>query len=88
MEHTRCTSLFALLEQIPLRYRGRPTSEPYMKRTSHGMILGEGGEKMSKIRGNVVNPNDIVAEYGADTMRLYIMFIGDFEKTAPCPPQL
>ena len=50
------------------------------KRTSHGMILGEGGEKMSKSRGNVVNPNDIVAQYGADTMRLHIMFIGDFEK--------
>ena len=52
------------------------------KRTSHGMILGEGGEKMSKSRGNVVNPNDVVAEYGADTMRTYIMFIGDFEKAA------
>ena len=57
-----------------------PTSEPYAKRTSHGMILGEGGEKMSKSRGNVVNPNDIVAQYGADTLRLHIMFIGDFEK--------
>ena len=57
-----------------------PTKEPYQKRTSHGMILGEGGEKMSKSRGNVVNPNDIVNEYGADTLRLYIMFIGDFEK--------
>ena len=56
------------------------TPEPYAKRTSHGMILGEGGEKMSKSRGNVVNPNDIVAQYGADTMRLHIMFIGDFEK--------
>ncbi len=56
------------------------TPEPYQKRTSHGMILGEGGEKMSKSRGNVVNPNDIVAQYGADTMRLHIMFIGDFEK--------
>ena len=59
-----------------------PTKEPYAKRTSHGMILGEGGEKMSKSRGNVVNPNDIVDQYGADTMRLYIMFIGDFEKAA------
>ena len=57
-----------------------PTSEPYAKRTSHGMILGEGGEKRSKSRGNVVNPNDIVAQYGADTLRLHIMFIGDFEK--------
>ncbi len=56
------------------------TPEPYHKRTSHGMILGEGGEKMSKSRGNVVNPNDIVEQYGADTMRLHIMFIGDFEK--------
>ncbi|MEA4955731.1 MAG: leucine--tRNA ligase [Pseudoflavonifractor sp.] len=59
-----------------------PTKEPYAKRTSHGMILGEGGEKMSKSRGNVVNPNDVVALYGADTMRMYIMFIGDFEKAA------
>lgn len=59
------------------------TPEPYAKRTSHGMILGENGEKMSKSRGNVVNPDDIVAEYGADTMRLYEMFIGDFEKSAP-----
>ena len=56
------------------------TAEPYAKRTSHGMILGEGGIKMSKSRGNVVNPNDIVDQYGADTMRMYIMFIGDFEK--------
>ena len=56
------------------------TPEPYAKRTSHGMILGEGGIKMSKSRGNVVNPNDIVDQYGADTMRMYIMFIGDFEK--------
>ena len=60
-----------------------PTPEPYAKRTSHGMILGENGEKMSKSRGNVVNPDDIVTEYGADTMRLYEMFIGDFEKAAP-----
>ena len=59
------------------------TPEPYMKRTSHEFILGEDGQKMSKSLGNVVNPNDIVNEYGADTMRLYIMFIGDFEKTAP-----
>lgn len=57
--------------------------EPYQKRTSHGMILGENGEKMSKSRGNVVNPDDIVKEYGADTLRLYEMFIGDFEKSAP-----
>ena len=60
-----------------------PTPEPYQKRTSHGMILGENGEKMSKSRGNVVNPDDIIKSYGADTMRLYEMFIGDFEKSAP-----
>ena len=60
-----------------------PTSEPYAKRTSHGMILGEDGQKMSKTRGNVVNPDDIIHVHGADTLRLYIMFIGDFEKTAP-----
>ena len=61
--------------------------EPYAKRTSHGMILGENGEKMSKSRGNVVNPDDIIRDYGADTMRLYEMFIGDFEKTAPWSPK-
>ena len=60
-----------------------PNPEPYSKRTSHGMILGENGEKMSKSRGNVVNPDDIVDTYGADTMRIYEMFIGDFEKAAP-----
>lgn len=59
------------------------TKEPYKKRTSHGMILGENGEKMSKSRGNVINPDDMVNEYGADTLRLYEMFIGDFEKSAP-----
>ena len=59
------------------------TKEPYAKRTSHGMILGENGEKMSKSRGNVVNPDDIIRDYGADTMRLYEMFIGDFEQSAP-----
>jgi len=57
--------------------------EPYKKRTAHGMILGENGEKMSKSRGNVVNPDEIIAEYGADTLRLFEMFIGDFEKSAP-----
>ena len=60
-----------------------PVKEPYRKRTSHGMILGENGEKMSKSRGNVVNPDEIVRDYGADTLRLYEMFIGDFEKAAP-----
>ena len=59
-----------------------PDKEPYAKRTSHGMILGEDGQKMSKARGNVVNPDDVVARHGADTMRTYEMFIGDFEKTA------
>ena len=61
--------------------------EPYAKRTSHGMILGENGEKMSKSKNNVVNPDDIINEYGADTMRLYEMFIGDFEKSAPWSSQ-
>ena len=60
--------------------------EPYMRRTSHGMILGEDGQKMSKSRGNVINPDEVVAQYGADTLRLYEMFIGDFEKTAPWSP--
>ncbi len=64
-----------------------PEKEPYLKRTSHGMILGENGEKMSKSRGNVVNPDDIINDYGADTMRLYEMFIGDFEQSAPWNPQ-
>ena len=59
-----------------------PTSEPYQKRTSHGMILGENGEKMSKSRGNVVNPDDIVMDYGADTLRTYEMFIGAFDLSA------
>lgn len=60
-----------------------PTKEPYLKRTSHGLIMGENNEKMSKSKGNVVNPDEIVNEFGADTMRLYEMFIGDFEKSAP-----
>ena len=60
--------------------------EPYKKRTAHGMILGENGEKMSKSRGNVINPDDVIAEFGADTLRLYEMFIGDFEKAAPWNP--
>ena len=59
------------------------TKEPYLKRTSHGLIMGENNEKMSKSKGNVVNPDEIVNEFGADTMRLYEMFIGDFEKSAP-----
>lgn len=60
-----------------------PTCEPYAKRTSHGMVLGSNSEKMSKSRGNVVNPDDVIQEYGADTLRLYEMFLGDFEKSAP-----
>ena len=81
MEHTTLHLLYSRFWHKFLYDIGVvPTKEPYAKRTSHGMILGEGGEKMSKSRGNVVNPNDIVAQYGADTMRTYIMFIGDFEK--------
>ena len=81
MEHTTLHLLYSRFWHKVLYDIGVvPTKEPYAKRTSHGMILGEGGEKMSKSRGNVVNPNDIVAQYGADTMRLHIMFIGDFEK--------
>ena len=83
MEHTTLHLLYSRFWHKFLYDIGVvPTKEPYKKRTSHGMILGEGGEKMSKSRGNVVNPNDIVDEYGADTMRTYIMFIGDFEKAA------
>ena len=84
MEHTTLHLLYSRFWHKFLYDIGVvPTKEPYAKRTSHGMILGENGEKMSKSRGNVVNPDDIVDEYGADTMRLYEMFIGDFEKAAP-----
>lgn len=84
MEHTTLHLLYSRFWHKFLYDIGVvPYSEPYRKRTSHGMILGENGEKMSKSRGNVVNPDDIVNEYGADTMRLYEMFIGDFEKSAP-----
>ena len=84
MEHTTLHLLYSRFWHKFLYDIGVvPTPEPYAKRTSHGMILGENGEKMSKSRGNVVNPDDIVNEYGADTMRLYEMFIGDFEKAAP-----
>ena len=83
MEHTTLHLLYSRFWHKFLYDIGVvPTKEPYHKRTSHGMILGEGGEKMSKSRGNVVNPNDIIEQYGADTMRTYIMFIGDFEKAA------
>ena len=84
MEHTTLHLLYSRFWHKFLYDVGVvPTSEPYRKRTSHGMILGENGEKMSKSRGNVVNPDEIVDKYGADTMRLYEMFIGDFEKAAP-----
>ncbi|MBQ0084180.1 MAG: leucine--tRNA ligase [Clostridiales bacterium] len=84
MEHTTLHLLYSRFWHKFLYDIGEvPTPEPYAKRTSHGMILGENGEKMSKSRGNVVNPDDIVRDYGADTMRLYEMFIGDFEKAAP-----
>ena len=83
MEHTTLHLLYSRFWHKFLYDIGVvPTAEPYRKRTSHGMILGEGGIKMSKSRGNVVNPNDVIAEFGADTMRTYIMFIGDFEKAA------
>ena len=88
MEHTTLHLLFCRFWHKFLYDIGVvPTKEPYAKRTSHGMILGENGEKMSKSRGNVVNPDEIVDTYGADTMRLYEMFIGDFEKAAPWSPK-
>ena len=84
MEHTTLHLLYSRFWHTFLYDIGQvPTAEPYAKRTSHGMILGENGEKMSKSRGNVVNPDDVVNEFGADTLRLYEMFIGDFEKAAP-----
>lgn len=84
MEHTTLHLLYSRFWHKFLYDIGMvPTKEPYSKRTSHGMILGENGEKMSKSRGNVVNPDDIVNDFGADTLRLYEMFIGDFEKAAP-----
>ncbi len=84
MEHTTLHLLYSRFWHKFLYDCGVvPTPEPYQKRTSHGMILGENNEKMSKSRGNVVNPDEIVDEHGADTLRLYEMFIGDFEKSAP-----
>ena len=83
MEHTTLHLLYSRFWHKFLFDKGVvPTSEPYQKRTSHGMILGENGEKMSKSRGNVVNPDDIVNEYGADTLRCYEMFIGAFDLSA------
>ncbi len=88
MEHTTLHLLYSRFWSNFLYDIGAVScAEPYAKRTSHGMILGENGEKMSKSRGNVVNPDDIVNDYGADTMRLYEMFIGDFEQSAPWNPQ-
>ena len=88
MEHTTLHLLYSRFWSKFLYDEGvLSCSEPYAKRTSHGMILGENGEKMSKSRGNVVNPDDIVRDFGADTMRLYEMFIGDFEQAAPWNPQ-
>ncbi len=88
MEHTTLHLLYSRFWHKFLYDIGVvPTKEPYAKRTSHGMILGENGEKMSKSRGNVVNPDEIVDIYGADTMRLYEMFVGDFEKAAPWSPK-
>ena len=84
MEHTTLHLLYSRFWYKFLYDIGiAPDPEPYKKRTSHGMILGENNEKMSKSRGNVVNPDDIVKEFGADTLRVYEMFIGDFEKPAP-----
>ena len=83
MEHTTLHLLYSRFWHKFLKDIGVVSaSEPYLKRTSHGMILGSNGEKMSKSRGNVVNPDEIIDQYGADTMRLYEMFIGDFEKSA------
>ena len=88
MEHTTLHLLYSRFwSKFLYDIKSLPYDEPYSKRTSHGMILGENGEKMSKSRGNVVNPDDIVNDYGADTMRLYEMFIGDFEQAAPWNPQ-
>lgn len=84
MEHTTLHLLYSRFWHKFLYDIGVvPTAEPYAKRTSHGMILGDNNEKMSKSRGNVVNPDDIVRDYGADTLRSYEMFIGDFEKSVP-----
>ncbi len=84
MEHTTLHLLYSRFWHKFLYDIGVvPTPEPYKKRTSHGMILGENNEKMSKSRGNVVNPDDIVEEFGADTLRMYEMFIGDFERSVP-----
>lgn len=83
MEHTTLHLLYSRFWNKFLYDCGLvPTSEPYMKRTSHGMVLGEGGEKMSKSRGNVINPDDVIKVYGADVFRIYEMFIGPFDQAA------
>ncbi len=88
MEHTTLHLLYSRFwNKFLADYGYVPTSEPYQKRTSHGMILGEGGEKMSKSKGNVVNPDDIVEQYGADTLRLYEMFMGPFDQAIPWDPK-
>ena len=84
MEHTTLHLLYSRFWHKFLYDIGVvPTPEPYMKRTSHGMVLGENGEKMSKSRGNVVNPDDYIKEYGADAFRMYIMFMGAFDQPIP-----
>ncbi len=84
MEHTTLHLLYSRFwNKFLYDIDAVPCKEPYLKRTSHGMILGEGSVKMSKSLGNVVNPDDVIRQYGADTLRTYEMFIGDFEKTAP-----
>ena len=84
MEHTTLHLLYSRFWHKFLYDIGAvPTKEPYQKRTSHGMILGTNGEKMSKSKGNVINPDDIVNEFGADTFRVYEMFMGPFDQTAP-----
>jgi leucyl-tRNA synthetase len=88
MEHTTLHLLYSRFWNKFLYSIGLvPTNEPYKKRTSHGMILGEGGEKMSKSKGNVVNPDHIVKEFGADTFRLYEMFMGQFDQAIPWDPK-
>lgn len=83
MEHTTLHLLYSRFWNKFLYDCGLvPVSEPYLKRTSHGMVLGEGGEKMSKSRGNVINPDDVVEKYGADVFRMYEMFIGPFDQSA------
>ncbi len=87
MEHTTLHLLYSRFWNKFLYDIGSVAhKEPYMRRTSHGMVLGADGQKMSKSRGNVINPDDVIRQYGADTLRLYEMFIGDFEKTAPWSP--